>query len=465
MRKKMNVILLTTLPNRVSTTLGGILGNNLFVVDIPKVEDKKNSIMKIIHEHAADMLVTYRCPYILPMEVIASLPLGAYNIHPSLLPKYKGLNPWEEIFRNHESKSGVTLHRITKDVDNGPAVSQKSFLIASADTMATARNKADLLAAELAGDFIANLQTNPGLLPLPNKFDYLEAVCSRENLLFLKHNDSWEYGGIYLEGAFCIVFQGLINGEKYAIRCWKCLNDKDKEVICRRVGLISEWMEKARPKYLKKIFLSEKGISTVKGIYPVSIMKWCDDMNLKEYISRHIKEPLLLSRLPSLFVEMVSYFHQLHIAHGDMNLENIRVDSDGMLYMIDYDTLYVPTMEQETDEVKGKPEYQHHARNNNMYLSEYIDYYSEYIIFLIMKTLAKYPDVWSLFDFINNGVCFRKDDYSDIRNSLIYSFIREKDDEELLSVLMAISDMWHNVDDLNSIIPIEKSGFLLDTRS
>ena len=202
MLKRMNVILLTTLPNQVSTTLSSILGNNLLIMDIPKLEDKKTSIMKIIHEHAADILITYRCPYILPIEVIAALPLGAYNIHPSLLPKYKGLNPWEEIFRNHESKSGVTLHRITKDVDCGPIVAQKSFVIASADTMVTARNKADLLAAELVSDFITNLQANPSLLPLPNKFDYLEAICSRENLLFLKHNDSWEYSGIYLEGAF-----------------------------------------------------------------------------------------------------------------------------------------------------------------------------------------------------------------------------------------------------------------------
>ncbi|MDO5419819.1 MULTISPECIES: formyltransferase family protein [Bacteroides] len=461
----MNVILLTTLPNQVSTTLSSILGNNLLIMDIPKLEDKKTSIMKIIHEHAADILITYRCPYILPIEVIAALPLGAYNIHPSLLPKYKGLNPWEEIFRNHESKSGVTLHRITKDVDCGPIVAQKSFVIASADTMVTARNKADLLAAELVSDFITNLQANPSLLPLPNKFDYLEAICSRENLLFLKHNDSWEYSGIYLEGAFCIVFQGLINGEKYAVRCWKCLNAKDKEVICRKVKLISEWIEKAQPKYLKEIFLIEKGISTIKGIYPVSIMKWCDDMNLKEYISQHIKEPLLLLKLPTLFVEMVSYFHQLHIAHGDMNMENIRINPDGMLYMIDYDTLYVPTMEQEIDDVKGKPGYQHHARNNNMYLSEYIDYYSEYIIFLIMKALAKYPNIWNLFDFTNNGVCLHKSDYSNIQNSLIYSFIREKCDEELMSILMSINDMWHNVNCLNSIIPIEESGFLLDTQS
>lgn len=458
----MNVLLLTTLPNRVATTLSNMLENKLLIVDVSKVDDKMTTIMKIIHEYAADMLITYRCPYILPMDMIAALPLGAYNIHPSLLPKYKGLNPWKEIFRNHETESGVTLHRIIKDIDCGPVVSQKSFVIASTDTIITARNKADLLAAELACDFITNLQANSRLLPLPNKFDYLEAICSRENLLFLKHTDSWEYRGVHFEGSFCIVFQGFINGEKVAIRCWKCLNDKSKEVICRRIKLISEWIENNRPKHLKELFLYEKGINTIKGIYPVSIMTWCDDMNLKEYISQHIKEPHLLLQLPTLFIEMVSYFHQLHIAHGDMNMENIRVNSDGTLYMIDYDTMYIPSMKKEKDNVKGKPEYQHYTRNSNTYLSEYIDYYSEYIIFLIIKTLSKYPDSWTFFDFANDKLSLlHKNDYSKLQNSLIYSFIKGKNDEELMSILMLINDMWHNENCLNSIIPIEKSSLKL----
>lgn len=306
-------------------------------------------------------------------------------------------------------------------------------------------------------------ECNKSLLQLPNKTDYLESFSSREKLLFLNDNDSWEYHGIHLEGAFCIVFQGLIGGEKYAIRCWKCLNYRDKEAICRRIKLISEWIGSVQPKYLKEIFLSEKGISTIKGIYPVSIMKWFDDMSLNEYISQNINEPLLLSKLPNLFMKMVSYFHQHHISHGDLNMENIRINPDGMPYMIDYDTLFVPTMTREIDNIKGMPEYQHPARNKNMYLSEYIDYYSEYIIFLTLKTIAKYPDAWDILFSINNGTCLRKSDYSDIQNSSIYSFIREKCDKELMSILISINNIWHNTNCLNAIIPIEKSSILLET--
>lgn len=154
----MKIVLLTTLPNRVATALNNLLDDNLFILEILKIENKKDSIMKILHEHTPDTLITYRCPYILSNDIIAALPLGAYNIHPSLLPKYKGMNPWNEIFRNCESRSGVTLHRITKEVDCGAIVSQKTFVLEASDTIVSARIKADELAAELTKDFIFNLQ-------------------------------------------------------------------------------------------------------------------------------------------------------------------------------------------------------------------------------------------------------------------------------------------------------------------
>ena len=460
----MKVVLLTTLPNRVATALDDLLDGRLCILDIPKEENKKDSILKILHEHTPDTLITYRCPYILPDDIIAALPLGAYNIHPSLLPKYKGLNPWEEIFRNRESKSGVTLHRITKEIDSGAIVTQKTFIIAPSDTMEAARIKADELAAGLAKDFVSNLQSNVSLLPLPNKFDYQEAVISRENLLFLKKNDCLEYNCLNKEGAFCIVFQMFINREKYAIRCWKCLNEKSKQVICHRMKLISDWIRNVQPLYLNEIFLYENGIKTIKGIHPVAVMKWHDDISLKEYLSLHIQELPLLTKLSDSFVAMVSYFHNLHIAHGDMNMDNIRVKTDGTLYLIDYDTFYVPTMEQEKDDVKGKPEYQHHARNNNIYLSEYIDYYSEYVIFLTIKSLAKFPELWGLFELANKeSHILNGNELSDIQGSRIYSFIREKNDDELMTILLCMDDMWQNENSLNSIVPIEKSNIFLDT--
>lgn len=105
-----------------------------------------------------DIILVYRCPYILPKHIYSKASLGAYNIHPSLLPKYPGLNPWNDIFKNKEKISGVTLHRITEIVDGGEIISQESFFIKETDTIEDARNSADSIAANLVEKFLYKLR-------------------------------------------------------------------------------------------------------------------------------------------------------------------------------------------------------------------------------------------------------------------------------------------------------------------
>lgn len=413
-----------------------------------------------------DVLLTYRCPFIIPPYLYERAKLGAFNIHPSLLPKYKGLNPWEEIFRNQESASGVTLHKITKEIDSGIIVLQKSFVIEASDTIESARSKADELAARLANEFISNLKSSVDLFSLPNKYDYLEAVTSRANLLFLNKTDLWEYNRIYKEGAFCIVFQMLINGEKYAVRCWKCLNETTKQTLCHRIKIVSDWIRNVHPRYMCEFFMHEKGVKTVKGVQPVAVMKWNDDMSLKEYLSAHLQEPHLLMKLSDSFVAMVTYFHNLHIAHGDMNIDNIRVSANDAIYVIDYDTFYVPTMRDEKDNEKGKTEYQHHARNTNVYLSEHVDYFSEYVIYLTIKVLTKYPEIWNLFEFEKvDSHIFNKGELANIQSSRIYSYVKIKNDMEIMSILNCMDEMWQSENEIKSIIPLEKVILLHNCRT
>ena len=51
------------------------------------------------------------------------------NIHPSLLPKFKGLNTFEKILKKKEIKTGCTVHFVNEKLDGGRIISQKSFYI------------------------------------------------------------------------------------------------------------------------------------------------------------------------------------------------------------------------------------------------------------------------------------------------------------------------------------------------
>jgi len=59
------------------------------------------------------------------------------NIHPSLLPKYKGLNTHERAIRNEDEYSGCTVHFVNSRLDSGEIISQKKVRIKKLDTPKT----------------------------------------------------------------------------------------------------------------------------------------------------------------------------------------------------------------------------------------------------------------------------------------------------------------------------------------
>ena len=63
------------------------------------------------------------------------------NIHPSLLPKYKGLNTHKRVLKNKEKFSGCTVHYVTNKLDSGRVILQKKVRIIKADSEKTLRKK------------------------------------------------------------------------------------------------------------------------------------------------------------------------------------------------------------------------------------------------------------------------------------------------------------------------------------
>ena len=84
------------------------------------------------------------------MRIISSNLIRNYhnkiiNIHPSLLPKFKGLNTFSRILKNREIKSGCTVHFVNEKIDSGNTIVQKSFFIKSDDDDRVLRKKTQKL--------------------------------------------------------------------------------------------------------------------------------------------------------------------------------------------------------------------------------------------------------------------------------------------------------------------------------
>ena len=86
---------------------------------------------------------------LLPTELIALAPLGAYNLHGSLLPKYRGRAPVNWMLVNGEREAGATLHHMVERADAGDIVAQRAIDICDDDTALTLYRKIVPIGASL----------------------------------------------------------------------------------------------------------------------------------------------------------------------------------------------------------------------------------------------------------------------------------------------------------------------------
>ena len=82
------------------------------------------------------------------------------NIHPSLLPKYKGLNTHERAIKNKDKFSGATIHLVTQKLDSGKIILQKRVKILKSDDVSSLRKKILKIEHEIYPKAIAKFITN-----------------------------------------------------------------------------------------------------------------------------------------------------------------------------------------------------------------------------------------------------------------------------------------------------------------
>ena len=83
-----------------------------------------------------DVIVVVAYGLFLPADTLAVPPLCALNIHPSLLPKYRGPSPVASAILNGDTTTGVTLMRLDEGMDSGPIIAQRDSRIGAEDTTA-----------------------------------------------------------------------------------------------------------------------------------------------------------------------------------------------------------------------------------------------------------------------------------------------------------------------------------------
>jgi methionyl-tRNA formyltransferase len=91
---------------------------------------------------------------ILPQSLLDIVHGKVLNLHPSLLPKYRGPSPLESVLLSNDTETGVTIMELDKEVDHGPIVAQKEFELPIEMTVETLTEKSAVVGIELFSESI-----------------------------------------------------------------------------------------------------------------------------------------------------------------------------------------------------------------------------------------------------------------------------------------------------------------------
>ncbi len=107
----------------------------------------------------ADLSVVCSYGKILPKEILEATPKGCINVHPSMLPKYRGATPIESALKMGEKETGVSIFYMDEGCDTGDIIIQEKFTIDKDDTRETLREKLAPFASDLTLQAVKLIET------------------------------------------------------------------------------------------------------------------------------------------------------------------------------------------------------------------------------------------------------------------------------------------------------------------
>jgi len=131
------VLVVTTELNPNDTIPSFCKKNNIPCLSVKTIADS----LEEIKAKNAELGVLAYFGLLLPKELLNTFPKGILNIHPSILPKYRGATPVQTAILNGDSETGVTIIKLDEELDHGPILAQEKEKVLSNDTTATLHDK------------------------------------------------------------------------------------------------------------------------------------------------------------------------------------------------------------------------------------------------------------------------------------------------------------------------------------
>jgi len=144
---------------------------------------KDEKLLQQVRALKPDIALVCSFNFLLPKELYEIPKFGTINFHPSLLPDYRGANPYFHVLNNDEKQTGITMHFMDETFDTGDIIKQVPIEILDNDTMGSLFTRMNEVTAQLCVETIDRLEKGETLPRIKqNKVvDYKKAPKIRQD--------------------------------------------------------------------------------------------------------------------------------------------------------------------------------------------------------------------------------------------------------------------------------------------
>ena len=258
--------------------------------------------------------------------------------------------------------------------------------------------------------------------------EYVSAIThASENLDQLKHLEvvQDEHREPYRSsGAFAVVFKmrDPRTGQLYALKCFT----EEQEGRAEAYRKIEKELEVAGTTYFTSMRYYERELFVDSSVsseseFPVLLMDWVEGSTMELYIREHYHDSYAMEMLCYRFCRLAAYLRSQPFAHGDVKPDNIMVSDTGTLTLIDYDGMFVPSMQGESSPTLGTEEFRHPLRTPELFDAT-IDDFALASIALSLRAIALDSQLLDQYG-APDRLLFSASDYRDLAQSQVMQAI------------------------------------------
>lgn len=271
-----------------------------------------------------------------------------------------------------------------------------------------------------------------------NPNHYLRDPGLKDRVELKQGND----GPLHWSGTFGTVFKGTTtSGRSYAIRVFhpgqKVEGVAEIQFRYERLQTFFGKLgnEGKLPTEIIPVAFVREGLKIDGERVPLMKTPWIEGREVDDWVVRRLDQnnPRAVETLADNFRSLVKDLRKVGIAHGDLHHRNIKIEADGAMRLLDYDSMFIPEFRGRFNSEVGHPNFQHpqyhfdaqgNFKASERPFNENMDNFSSIVIYTSLLAVSKDPGLWTKFHNENNIIFEGQRDYLNPAGSPVFAALR-----------------------------------------